>query len=57
MQPTADQEIEVPFDAALSERELGLVYTPVAETFRRTAAWAMAEGLVTRPLPAMATSR
>lgn len=45
------------YDATLSERELGLVYTPVAETFRRTAAWAMAEGLVTRPLPAMATSR
>lgn len=42
------------YDASLSERELGLVYAPVAETFRRTVAWAVAEGLVTRPLPAMA---
>lgn len=41
------------YDASLSERELGLVYAPVAETFRRTVAWAVAEGLVTRPLPAM----
>jgi len=42
------------YDAGLSERELGLAYAPVAETFRRTMAWALAEGLVTRSLPAMA---
>lgn len=44
------------YDAGLSERELGLVYTPVPETFRRTAAWAISEGLVTRPLPGMAAA-
>ena len=32
-------------------RELGLDYTPVADTFARTIEWAVAEGLVTRPLP------
>jgi dihydroflavonol-4-reductase len=42
------------YDGSLAERELGLVYTPVEETFRRTMEWAVAEGLVTRPLPAMA---
>jgi len=41
------------YDASLSERELGLVYAPVAETFRRTVEWAVEEGLVKRPLPAM----
>jgi dihydroflavonol-4-reductase len=29
-----------------------LDYTPVADTFARTIEWAVAEGLVTRPLPA-----
>jgi dihydroflavonol-4-reductase len=28
-----------------------LDYTPVADTFARTIEWAVAEGLVTRPLP------
>lgn len=42
------------YDARRSERELGLAYSPVADTFRRTIAWAVAEGLVTRPLPGMA---
>ena len=32
-------------------RELGLTYTPVRETFRRTIEWALAQGLVQRPLP------
>lgn len=41
------------YDGSLAERELGLTYTPVSETFRRTIEWAVAEGLVTRPLPAM----
>lgn len=44
------------YDGSLAERELGLVYTPVQETFRRTMEWAVAEGLVTRPLPKVATT-
>ena len=39
------------YDGSLATRELGLTYTPVTETFRRTIDWAVAEGLVTRPLP------
>lgn len=39
------------YDGSLATRELGLRYTPVAETFRRTIEWAVAEGLITRPLP------
>ena len=38
------------YDGSRATRELGLVYTPVASTFRRTIEWALAEGLVTRPL-------
>jgi dihydroflavonol-4-reductase len=34
------------YDGSRATRELGLAYTPVAETFRRTIAWARAEGLV-----------
>jgi dihydroflavonol-4-reductase len=34
------------YDGSLAERELGLVYTPVEETFRRTLAWAREEGLI-----------
>ncbi len=40
------------YDGSLAERELGLSYTPVTEPFARTIDWAVAEGLVTRPLPA-----
>ncbi|HET8953700.1 MAG TPA: NAD-dependent epimerase/dehydratase family protein [Solirubrobacteraceae bacterium] len=39
------------YDGSLAVRELGLDYTPLAETFARTMDWAVAEGLVTRPLP------
>jgi len=39
------------YDGSRATRELGLSYTPVAETFRRTINWAVTEGLVTRPLP------
>ena len=39
------------YDGSRATEELGLEYTPVAETFARTMAWAVAEGLVTRPLP------
>ena len=41
------------YDGSLATRELGLSYTPVAETFRRTIEWAVAEGLVKRPLPGL----
>jgi dihydroflavonol-4-reductase len=40
------------YDGSRATRELGLDYTPVRETLARTIAWAVAEGLVTRPLPA-----
>ena len=32
-------------------RELGLVYTPIEESLRRTVEWYVAQGLVTRSLP------
>ena len=38
------------YDGSRAERELGLRYTPVAETFRRTIEWAVGEGLVQRPV-------
>jgi dihydroflavonol-4-reductase len=34
------------YDGARAERDLGLRYTPVAETFRQTIEWARREGLV-----------
>jgi dihydroflavonol-4-reductase len=40
------------YDGSRATRELGLQYRPVRETLRRTIAWAVAEGLVHRPLPA-----
>lgn len=39
------------YDGSRATRELGLDYTPLADTFVRTIDWAVAEGLVTRPLP------
>jgi dihydroflavonol-4-reductase len=42
------------YDGSRATRELGLQYTPVADTFARTIEWAVAEGLVTRPLPGAA---
>ena len=39
------------YDGSRATRELGLEYTPVADTFARTIEWAVAEGLVRRPLP------
>ena len=39
------------YDGSRATRELGLEYTPLADTFSRTIDWAVAEGLVTRPLP------
>jgi dihydroflavonol-4-reductase len=34
------------YDGSRAQRELGLRYTPVAETFRRTIEWAEREGFV-----------
>ena len=34
------------YDGSRATRELGLQYTPVADTFRRTIEWARAAGLV-----------
>ena len=42
------------YDGSRATRELGLEYTPVEETFRRTIEWAVREGLVTKPLPGVA---
>jgi dihydroflavonol-4-reductase len=39
------------YDGSRASRDLGLEYTPVADTFARTIEWAVKEGLVTRPLP------
>jgi dihydroflavonol-4-reductase len=39
------------YDGSRAGRELGLAYTPVRETFARTIEWALANGLVRRPLP------
>lgn len=42
------------YDGSRATRELGLVYTPVEATLRRTARWLVDEGLVSRPLPGLA---
>lgn len=39
------------YDGSGAERELGLSYTPAAETFRRTLAWYEERGLVARTSP------
>jgi dihydroflavonol-4-reductase len=39
------------YDGTRAARELGLRYTPVDETLRRTFAWYLDEGLVRRPSP------
>ena len=40
------------YDGSRATRDLGLQYTPVADTFRRTIEWAVREGLVRMPGPA-----
>ena len=40
------------YDGSRATRELGVVYTPLEETLRRTLAWYRQEGLITRSLPA-----
>ena len=44
------------YDGSRAVRDLGLTYRPFAETLRRTVEWAVEEGLVKRPLPALASS-
>jgi dihydroflavonol-4-reductase len=39
------------YDGSKAARELGLDYTPLEETLRRTVAWYVEQGLVRRPLP------
>jgi dihydroflavonol-4-reductase len=39
------------YDGSRATRELGLVYTPLEDTLRRTLAWYQREGIVTRGLP------
>ena len=39
------------YDGSRATRELGLEYTPVEDTLRRTADWAWHEGLLRHPLP------
>jgi dihydroflavonol-4-reductase len=39
------------YDGSRAERELGIEYTPVRETFARTIEWALEQGLVERSLP------
>ena len=41
------------YDGSRATRELGFQYTPVRDTFARIVDWAVSEGLVTRPLPAL----
>jgi dihydroflavonol-4-reductase len=41
------------YDGSKAARELGLGYTPIEETLRRTVAWYVEQGLVTRHLPMM----
>ena len=38
------------YDGSRATRALGLQYTPVADTFRRTIDWAVSEGLVQQPI-------
>jgi dihydroflavonol-4-reductase len=41
------------YDGSKAVRELGLSYTPLSDTLRRTAEWAVEEGLVRRSLPGL----
>jgi dihydroflavonol-4-reductase len=39
------------YDGSRATRELGLRYTPIEETLRRTLRWYQENGFITRPLP------
>ena len=41
------------YDGSRATRELGLRYTPIEDTLRRTLRWYQANGFITRPLPDM----
>lgn len=45
------------YDGSRAQRELGLRYTPLDETIRRTVAWYVDNGIVTRELPSITASR
>lgn len=40
-----------PYDGSAATRDLGLEYTPIDTSMRRTISWYVAQGLVRRPLP------
>ena len=40
-----------PYDGSKAARHLGLAYTPIETTMRRTITWYIAQGLILRPLP------
>jgi dihydroflavonol-4-reductase len=40
-----------PYDGSPAARDLGLVYTPIETTMRRTISWYLEQGLIVRPLP------
>jgi dihydroflavonol-4-reductase len=44
------------YDGSKATRELGLEYTPIRETLRRTIAWYAQQGMITRPLPGLSSS-
>lgn len=39
------------YDGSQATRDLGLAYTPIETTMRRTISWYLEQGLITRPLP------
>src|SRR5580700_3639802 len=39
------------YDGTPATRDLGLVYTPIEATMRRTISWYLEQGLITRPVP------
>jgi len=44
------------YDGGQAARDLGLVYTPIEATMRRTITWYLEQGLVLRPLPGFTAS-
>jgi dihydroflavonol-4-reductase len=45
-----------PYDGAPAARDLGLDYTPIEITMRRTITWYLDQGLIVRPLPGFSSS-
>ena len=41
-----------PYDGSQAARDLGLDYTPIETTMRRTISWYIEQGLILRALPA-----